>query len=248
MAREAEDAQRQVARADKLASLGQLVAGVTHELNNPLTSVLTYAHLLRNKIHDKEFKRQLELIIEGGERCRQIVWSLLDFARERAPTKAPANVNSIVEHVIEMIQNQTLINKIGTQKLLQPNLPQINVDHHQIEQVLVNICMNAIEAMPQGGSLSIKSDFDQETGLIKIIIKDTGPGIPKENMEKIFDPFFTTKAPGAGTGLGLAISHRIIYDHDGQIRVESEEGKGTQFTIELPVKYQAEGLQLRGNS
>ncbi|NQT20951.1 MAG: PAS domain S-box protein [Planctomycetes bacterium] len=243
LAREAEDTRRQIARAGKLASLGQLVAGVAHELNNPLTAVLTYAHLLRKRVGEgEELNRQLNLIVEAGERCRQIVRDLLDFARERASTRIPVNMNDIIVHVLEMIQNQVLIQKVTVEKRLQRDLPAIRVDRHRIEQVFVNICMNAIEAMPEGGTLHVTNNYDPAANLIAITFRDSGIGIPKKRHEKIFDPFFTTKAPGTGTGLGLAISHRFISDHGGHIHVESEIGKGSQFTVELPAKTEADDL------
>jgi len=236
LAREAEVTRQQIARADRLASLGQLVAGVAHELNNPLTAVLTYAHLLRKKMGgDEEPNRQIDLIAEAGTRCRQIVRDLLDFARERSPNKGLADLNEIIEHVLDMMHNQMLIQKVSVRKQLRAGLPAVRVDRHQIEQVFVNICMNGLEAMSEGGTLSVTTDYDPENMLVTAAFEDTGAGIPEANVEKIFDPFFTTKAPGAGTGLGLAVSQRIVTNHGGHVHVASEIGKGSTFTVELPV-------------
>lgn len=232
---ETQEAQRQVSRADRLASLGQLVAGVAHELNNPLTAVLTYAHLLKRRVDGKdEMLRQLELVVEAGERCRKIVRDLLDFARERAPSKAPVEVNVLVEHVLEMIRNEILIRKIKVIPRLGANLPLFRADRHQVEQVFVNVCMNALEAMNEGGELTITSSYDAAGQALIIAIGDTGPGIPEEHRERIFDPFFTTKPPGAGTGLGLAVSSRIIGDHGGRIHLDSTIGRGSVFTFIFP--------------
>lgn len=245
LAQEAESRQQQIGRAERLAALGQLIAGVAHELNNPLTAVLTYAHLLKRKaVSGQEPNRQLDLIVEAGDRCRQIVRDLLDFAREKAPSKGLADANDMIEHVLTMTANQILIAKIGVEKRLQDELPAVWVDRHQIEQVLLNVCLNAVEAMSEGGTLTAATDYSPNAQMVVLAIEDTGVGIPAEHLEKIFDPFFTTKAPGKGTGLGLAVSQRIIHDHGGHLYVESETGKGSKFTIELPAKNEPDAAPL----
>ncbi|MHC5040275.1 MAG: PAS domain S-box protein, partial [Planctomycetota bacterium] len=235
LAKDAENTQLQIARADKLASLGQLAAGVAHELNNPLTAVLTYAHLLKRRTQQgEEIHHQLELIVEAGTRCRQIVRDLLDFAREKKPTKALEDVDGIIRHVLSLMRNQIMIRKVLVKERLSEDLPTIRVDRPQIEQVLVNILLNGMEAMPEGGTLTVSSGFDSNRRLIAVSVEDTGTGISSEDMEKIFNPFFTTKVTGSGTGLGLSVSHRIINDHGGHIRVASRFGRGSKFTIEIP--------------
>jgi len=236
MAAEAEERQRQIIRADKLASLGQLVAGVAHELNNPLTAVLTYGHLLRRKTGENDERREsLDNIIEAGERCRQIVKKLLDFAHEREPAKTSTNLNDVVRHVLDIMRNQMLIRKVKVTMRLEPELPPAWVDPHEMEQVFLNICVNAVEAMDGGGQLTVASRYDAEKDMIRLEFRDTGSGISPEHLERIFEPFFTTKEVGKGTGLGLAVSQRIVNDHNGTIRVESTPGEGSLFSVCLPV-------------
>ncbi len=225
--------ERQLSQSDKLASLGKLAAGVAHEINNPLTGVLTNASLMLEELKDGDpEKEDLETIVRETMRCRQIVRGLLDFARQRTPERTLINVNQLIESTLQLLQNQILLQNIKVREQLDENLPEIWVDADQIQQVLVNIALNAIEAMPKGGQLTIKSD-PLTDGKISIAITDTGVGIKMENMKNLFDPFFTTKS--SGTGLGLAISYGIVQQHGGQIKVHSRVHKGSTFTVILPV-------------
>jgi signal transduction histidine kinase len=225
----------EVQRADRLASIGQLAAGVAHELNNPLTAVLTYGHLLRRKINKEDpAQKSLDAIIQAGERCREIVRDLLDFARERRPAKTATNPNDVLKHVLDMIGNQLQIRKVRSTTSLLRELPHVWADPHELEQVFINICINALAAMEEGGTLAVASTHDPSNDAVRITFEDTGAGIKPENLKRIFDPFFTTREVGQGTGLGLAVSQRIIDDHQGTITVESRPGEGTTFTITLP--------------
>ncbi|MCD6385053.1 cache domain-containing protein [Candidatus Sumerlaeota bacterium] len=226
--------ERQLCQSEKLASLGKLAAGVAHEINNPLTGVLTIASLMLEDLPEDDPRREdVETIVRETMRCRKIVRGLLDFARQSPPERKPANINQIIENTLQLLQNQIAINNIQVQKELASGLPDIWVDVDQIQQVLVNITLNAIEAMSaKGGELTIRSYLFQD-GFIAIDITDTGVGIAMEDIKHLFDPFYTTKQ--SGTGLGLAISYGIVQRHGGRIKVHSHFGKGTTFTVILPI-------------
>ncbi len=241
MTRQLSEAQRQLFQSDKLASVGRLAAGVAHEINNPLTGVLTYSSYLLNRLKENpEMKDDLEVIVRETKRCREIVKGLLDFARQSTPEKQPRDVNEIVGRAVRILQNQFAMREIALEQHLDPNLPPVSADINQMQQVLVNLLMNADDAIAEkGGRVTITTAptlvADGGVGdYVRIEVRDTGCGIPADNLSKIFDPFFTTKGQ-KGNGLGLAMVWGIIEKHDGRITVESEVGKGTVFTILLPV-------------
>ena len=180
--------------------------------------------------------KDLEIIVKEANRCKLITRSLLDFARQTEPRRVPVNINQLIKETVALVKNQASFQNIKIIEDLNSALPLVMVDPNQIEQVFMNIILNAQEAMPQGGFLSISSDFSEDGRSVEIKFTDTGCGIPKEHMGKLFDPFFTTKETGRGTGLGLAISYGLIKKHRGDIEIESQEGKGTTVTIKLPVK------------
>ncbi len=224
----------QLFRSEKLASLGKLAAGVAHEINNPLTGILTNSSLLLDDLEKADPRREdVEVIVKETIRCREIVKRLLDFARQTKPQKQLIKINSIIENIILLVRNQTSFRNIVIQKELSENIPDVMADRDQIQQVFVNIIINASEAMARGGSLTIESKLAEQSDSILIRFTDTGPGIPDDIKEKIFDPFFTTKEQG--TGLGLSISYGIIEQHGGDIGIESKRGEGTKFTIRLPI-------------
>ena len=224
----------QLFRSEKLASLGKLAAGVAHEINNPLTGILTNSSLLLDDLEKADPRREdVEVIVKETIRCREIVKRLLDFARQTKPQKQLININSIIENIILLVRNQTSFRNIVIQKELSENIPDVMADRDQIQQVFVNIIINSSEAMARGGSLTIESKLAEQSDSILIRFTDTGPGIPDDIKEKIFDPFFTTKEQG--TGLGLSISYGIIEQHGGDISIESKRGEGTKFTIRLPI-------------
>lgn len=227
--------QKNMMQQEKLMSIGRLSAGIAHEINNPLTTILTSSMLLQEDTDpDDPIYGDLETISKEALRCRNIVKSLLDFARQSEPLKISINLNQIVMDTLFLVQKQAGFNDVKISSNLSENLPMTYVDKDQIQQTLINLSLNAIEATDSGGNVVFSSDFNSETNMIHIDISDTGCGITKENLDKIFDPFFTTRE--TGTGLGLAITHGIIEQHGGKISVESTIGKGTRFTIMLPVK------------
>jgi two-component system NtrC family sensor kinase len=229
---ELEQAQTQLIRTEKLASIGQLAAGVAHEINNPLGTILIYSHLIQKSLEPDDPKREdIALVISEANRAKDIVQGLLSFAREKKLRASEVNVNDILEEVLSLVVNQSLFHNIKIKKSFDQGPQTIVADETQLKQVFLNIILNAAQAMEGNGKLTISTIFDKKQ--IKIKIADIGPGIPPEVMGKLFSPFFTTKEKG--TGLGLAISYGIIERHQGKIDVETDLGKGSTFVITLPV-------------
>jgi two-component system NtrC family sensor kinase len=232
-----EFATRRIMEAERLALIGQLSANVAHELNNPLQGIVTFSHLLLedHECDDPAHNDALRKIVGQADRCREIIRGLLDFSRQRKPDKTICNINSVLENCIALLEKQALFHNIKIVRNLQIDLPMTVVDPSQIERLFINLIVNAAEAMNGNGQLTLTTFFNAKDKTIEIDIKDTGSGIREEDLEKIFDPFFTTKEVGHGTGLGLAISYGIVKSHNGSISVKSAVGKGTTFTIVLPV-------------
>ena len=225
-----------IMESERLATIGQLAAGVAHELNNPLQGIVTYSYLLLETMPNEEWSRgNLEKIVTQANRCRDIVRGLLDFSRQRKPNKTLYDVNKVLRECVSLLESQALFHNIQIKEALDPKLPMTVIDPSQIERVFMNIIINAAEAMAGKGQLALTSRFDPAEHCIDVKFTDTGPGISKENLERIFSPFFTTKDTGHGVGLGLAISYGIVREHKGTILVESEVGKGTTFTVRIPV-------------
>jgi PAS domain S-box-containing protein len=221
------------AEAEKLAAIGRLAAGVAHEINNPLTGVLTFSHLLKDKENmDEQDRKDLELIIHETTRAAEIVRGLLEFARERPPQKEPLNVNEVIQRTVRLLGKQEAFQHVAVRERFQEDLPHVDGDMNQLQQVFLNLSLNACEAMPGGGTLTISTMADDGRVLVKLT--DTGCGIKKENLQRILEPFFSTKPVGQGTGLGLSVSYGIVRQHGGTLEVESEEGKGSTFTVVLP--------------
>jgi two-component system, NtrC family, sensor kinase len=239
-------AEAEVARGEKLASIGQLAAGIAHELNNPLTGVLTFTHLLRKKMPDgSQDAEDLDLVIRETRRCASIIRRLLDFAREKTPEKALVNLNGLIEETVRFVERSAALQQIEIAMDLDADLPPLFVDADLIKQVLMNILVNAQQAIEEHGKIVVESCVKRrrlagtstEPGpVVEIAISDNGCGIPKANLQRIFDPFFTSKEVGKGTGLGLSVSYGIVRSHGGEIEVESTEGEGTTFRIYLPAK------------
>jgi two-component system NtrC family sensor kinase len=236
-------ATKKIMEAERLALIGQLSANVAHELNNPLQGIVTFSHLLLEdpKCDNPLHSEALQKILGQADRCRDIIRGLLDFSRQRKPDKTICNLNSVLESCVSLLEQQAPFQNIEIKKNLQIDLPMTVVDPSQIERVFINLIVNAAEAMDGNGKLTLITFFNAKDETIEIDIQDTGCGISPEDMERIFDPFFTTKDVGHGTGLGLAISYGIIKSHRGNIFVDSTEGKGTTFTIVLPVAAVEEG-------
>jgi len=233
--RDLKETQAQLIQTEKLSSLGRLAAGVAHELNNPLTGIMTFSHLLLKTTKDEASRNDLEIIVRETTRCREIIKGILDFSRETSPQPKIYNINDIITRTLSMLERQWLFHNIRLEKRLDKQLPEIWVDDNQIQQVIMNVALNAAEAMNGDGTLSVSSGLNERGDYVEVRIADTGTGILPEHLNKIFDPFFTTKDPQKGTGLGLSISYGIIQKHHGEIAVESEVGKGTTFIIKLPV-------------
>jgi two-component system, NtrC family, sensor kinase len=231
---ELERAQDQLIQTEKLSSLGKLAAGIAHEINNPLTSILLNSCVISEKLGDNRLKENLKLIIDETARCGAIVKGLLEFSRQTAPVKEPTNINEVIEKTLMLFESQLLVNHVRVEKNLDRDLPRIMIDSNKIKQVFTNIILNAIEAMSKGGILTINSKLSMDKKYVLLYFTDTGQGIPKENISKIFDPFFTTKGT-KGTGLGLSLTYGIVQQHGGTIEVQSEPGKGTTMIISLPV-------------
>lgn len=228
------DAQEQLIQREKLASVGQLAAGVAHEINNPLGSIVLYSHLLLKQIADTPAAADIKFIIEEAERCKKIVSSLLNFARQGKLQIAEISAETLVKNVMNIVEVRPEFDQIIKKVDIASNIPNLFVDADQLKQVLLNLTMNACEAMDNSGTLNVSAELSG-TDKIKFLIKDTGHGIPKDNIPRLFTPFFTTKQIGKGTGLGLSIAYGIIKLHNGSISVTSEEGKGTTFTVIIPL-------------
>jgi len=223
--------------ADRLASIGELSSGAAHELNNPLTSIIGFSQLLMEKDISDDIREDVKLIYNEAQRAVNVTKNFLTFARKHTPVKEPNQINNIIEDVLELHAHEHKVNHIHVEKRLAPNLPEILVDYFQMQQVFMNIIINAeyfmIEAH-NAGTLTITTKKENST--VRISIADDGPGIPPENLGRIFDPFFTTKEAGRGTGLGLSICHGIVTEHGGQINVRSQLGKGATIFIDIPIR------------
>jgi len=244
--RELDIAQAEAARGEKLASVGLLAAGIAHELNNPLTGVLTFSHLVRKQLPEGSPEAEdLDLVIQETKRCATIIRRLLDFAREKTPEKKYSDLNGVIEETAQLISQSAQVADIDIKMDLDPELPTVWIDEDLVRQVIMNMLVNAQHAIDGGGTISVRTRLrtdraaaDPKSGpvpMVEIVIEDTGCGINEEDLQKIFDPFFTTKGVGKGTGLGLSVSHGTIEAHGGQIEVESVVGKGSKFSIYLPV-------------
>jgi two-component system, NtrC family, sensor kinase len=233
--KELQQVQDQLVHAGKMAALGELAAGVAHEINNPLTAILTFSSLMLKKTDESHpWKKDLETIVQQTSRCRNIVKGLLDFARQRKLDKRPSDISALLEKTLTLLEKQAPFQNIMIVKEFGKEMPPVFIDGDQIQQVFMNIVLNAADAMAEkGGTLRITTA--SKDGMVEISFADSGRGIAKENIPKLFDPFFTTKQTGKGTGLGLAISYGIIRSHNGEIKVESQLEKGSTFCIRLPI-------------
>jgi PAS domain S-box-containing protein len=229
--------EQQVLMTSKLASIGELASGVAHELNNPLTGVIGYAQLLiDSKNVPQEVKSDLNKVYQESQRAAKIVQNLLSFARRRKPEKRYFDANELIQKTLELRSYELKTSNIKVDVDLEPELPEIKADYYQIQQVILNIVINAEQALAETGrrgKIAVTTSVIKDH--IRISIADNGPGIPKENISRVFDPFFTTKEVGKGTGLGLSVCHGIVAAHGGNIYAESEEGKGAEFIIDLPI-------------
>jgi two-component system NtrC family sensor kinase len=229
----------QLLQAEKMTALGQAVSGVAHELNNPLATILSWAERLSQKpMLDPSVRRGLETILGESERAARIVRNLLRFARKRQTTRAMVDINQVVRETVALRSYEQRVSNIVVISALASGLPEVFADSHQVQQVLLNLMMNAEQAMLTAngrGTLVLRTWYDAEQESVVLEINDDGPGIPEEVQPKIFDPFFTTKEVGKGTGLGLTVAYAIVQEHGGRIRLESRPSAGASFYVELPV-------------
>ena len=227
--------QKAMMQQEKLASVGRLSAGVAHEINNPLTTILTTAMLIQEDLdpNDPNYE-DLEIIANETLRCRKIVTSLLDFARQSQPDKKANDLHEVVNQSVLLTRKQAAFEDIQVDYEPGDGIPRFMIDKGQIQQALINLVLNATESTGEGGRIVVSTAYREPAKMVEISISDNGPGIDPENLDRIFDPFFTTKE--SGTGLGLAITHGIIEQHGGSITVKSQTGKGTCFTIRLPLE------------
>jgi two-component system, NtrC family, sensor kinase len=231
-----EFARRKIMESERLALIGQLAADVAHELNNPLQGIVTYSHLLRERgANGDGSDAWIEKIVVQADRSTKIIRGLLDFARPQTPHTRPVKLNGLLDQCIGLVENQALFQNIRVEKRFAADLPDVVIDPALMQQVFMNLIINAAEAMPEGGSLVLSTAFDSAARLIEVGFADSGHGIRPEDVDRVFEPFFTTKAVGHGTGLGLAISFGIVKEHHGTIAVESRLGGGTAFTVSLPL-------------
>jgi two-component system NtrC family sensor kinase len=239
--RELSGAQEEMLRVERMASIGKLAAVVAHEINNPLAGILTYSKLLKKRLGrevepNAENISMLDLMESESRRCGEIVKNLMTFARPTSMNMEPSDLNAVIDRCVRLVQHQLTLKNIELHLDVNKDLPSVRCDPGQIEQVILALVMNAIDALPNGGNLSISSRRAESSGGFQIEVRDDGVGIPREVLTKLFEPFFTTKEHGRGLGLGLAISRNIVDRHGGRIEVQSEPGRGTTFTVTLPLQ------------
>jgi len=236
-----EKTQLQLIQSEKMASLGKLSAGVAHQLNNPLGSITLYTKLMLEDYDlEDNAKEDLYRILKDAQRCRDTVKELLAFARQTRQLMKPLNINKAIEQTLFLIENQSLFHNIVVKKNMAPFVPSVLADPQQLGHVFMNIIINAAQAMDGFGTIAITTQESASKDKVIIEIRDSGPGIPKEHLEHIFEPFFTTKEEGKGTGLGLSVVYGIVENHGGVISASSIPGRGSTFTIELPVNHETE--------
>ncbi len=243
-----QEAQKRLSRSEKLAGIGTLAAGVAHEINNPLASVASCAEGLMNRMDNVDFKSKddgdvfpdyLKTIYDEAYRCKSIISKLLDFSRRQVPVFGKVYINSLLSDVVKLVGRQKELNNLDVELNYSPEAIIIYGDVNQLQQVFLNMILNAIDATEEGGQIRISTSGGDDDAQIKF--EDTGCGIAPENLDKVFEPFFSTKSPGKGTGLGLSICYGIIEEHKGKILVNSDGvGKGATFTIILPVDTKAQ--------
>jgi len=231
-----ESASRRMMESERLAIIGKLAADVAHELNNPLQGIVTFAHLLRERLAaDQRAGGWADKIVGQADRCRTIIRGLLDFSRPRKPVKKATRVNALLEECVALVENQALFQNIRIEKHFPPDVPEVVIDPSLMQQVFMNLILNAAEAMPRGGSLALITRHDAARGTVEAVFADTGCGIREENLDRLFEPFFSTKPLGKGAGLGLSICFGIVRAHRGTISATSEVGRGSTFVVRLPV-------------
>lgn len=231
-----DDAKNQILQSEKMASIGRLAAAVAHELNNPLTGILTYGNIMLEELQGTKYAEDLKIVTEEAVRCRDIVHRLLDFSREKRLDVKRYSLSTLVSESVSVLEKTYGFRDVQIEKHIDYSVPETNMDISQMKSVINNLITNAVDAMSGNGILKLATWYDSEKNSVCLRVSDNGSGIKKENIDLIFEPFFTTKDVGKGTGLGLFVTTSIIENHGGSISVKSEEGGGTEFTVELPVR------------
>jgi signal transduction histidine kinase len=241
--------------AERLKATGKLASEIAHELNTPLGGILMYSHLLLEDVPINDPNREnITKINKLAHRCKIIVQGLLDFAKHDQSPRGLVQINQVLHDVIAFLEDHVLLKDISIETILDPSLPEVMAEENKLEQVFINLVVNAGQSMDGSGTLTLRTEFLPETDQIRIQCEDTGSGIAAEDLDKIFDPLFTTKAKGKGTGLGLSICHGIVEQHGGTITADSTRGRGSVFKVILPVSDPAETaaprelLSLRGST
>ncbi len=237
------EAQNQVMQTEKMASLGRLAAGVAHEINNPLTSILLYGNIMQEKLEkDHPLEKNLDYILEDAERCKEIVKNLLAYSRQTSPKKDVFLINALVNESLALIRDQKLFMHIKVVKDYADDLIYITADKNQLCQVVINLIINAMDAMDGSGTLTLKTSGDPRSGRAFVEVSDSGSGISEDDLSKIFDPFFTTKAPGKGTCLGLSMAYGVLEENGGKISVKCTGPEGTTVRLQLPAMAGSDSL------
>ena len=228
--------QEQIGRSERLAMIGRLAAGVAHEINNPLGGIMLFSNLLLRKApEDSKQRENLQRITDEATRCQRIVAGLLDFARHREPKIEPVRVRDILEKTLDLVRQQALFLNIEIRTELHEDVP-VSADASQLQQVFMNIVMNAAEAMDGRGTLTIRTESEKASDSVQVRVDDTGTGMTEQQLDQLFEPFFTTKEVGHGTGLGMSISRGIVENHGGSIWAVSSPGQGTSVFVSLPIR------------
>ena len=227
--------QNQLLQAEKMASIGLLASSLAHELDTPLTTISGYCELLEEDIRDEKLLSRIKIISEQIIKCQKTIRNLLDFSRKSTCEKKLCNIHHLINNALLLVEHRLKIHKINLRKTFDNNVPSLLVDGNQIQQVVLNLVNNAVDALPQGGDIFIETRLNTEAKSIEVVFEDNGIGISSEDQNRVFIPFFTTKEPGKGTGLGLSICNNVISAHNGKISLESRIGNGTRFVVSLPI-------------
>ena len=227
--------QNQLLQAEKMASLGLLASGLAHELDTPLATISGYCELLAEDIHDERLLDRIKIISEQIIKCQKTIRNLLDFSRKSNCEKKLCNIHHLINNTLLLVEHRLKIHKINLHKTFDDRIPPLLVDGNQIQQVILNLVNNAVDALPQGGDIFVETRLNMEAKSIEVVFEDNGIGISSEDQNRVFAPFFTTKEPGKGTGLGLSICNNIFSAHNGKIALESRIGNGTRFVVSLPI-------------
>jgi signal transduction histidine kinase len=229
--------EQRLRQADKLASIGQLAAGVAHEINNPLSLILGYTKMLRKQCPTEgQAHEDLDIVYNNARACKKIVEDLLNFSHRGKAYLVPTDIHAVVEEAVRSLGEKLRSAGIHIVRHFEPSLPSMMADAEKMKRVFTNLLLNSIQAMKTEGTITIRTEHDREKNGIRMIFSDTGPGIPEGMRDKVFEPFFTTKPPGEGTGLGLAVSYGIVEEHGGEISVGSKEGAGASFSLWFPLQ------------